>query len=108
MADVGVVLTETFLAALLAIAPAAALGGLLGTWWVRRQELPEAAHEERREPVSDVEQTAPVPSLPAPRAESEDDLSTEDTVALRIDRKGSEEQPRSVVRSVRRWLGDEG
>ncbi len=114
MADIGVAFLGTFLAALLAIAPAAALGGLLGTWWVRRRDLPEAEHPVQV--VRDVELTVPVP-VPVPVVptarrhsakpeEPEHDLSTEDTVAVRVDQL-REDVRGSTARRLRRWLGDE-
>jgi hypothetical protein len=45
MAHTGVDATELFLAALLAFAASGALGGVLATWWSRRRELPDAAHD---------------------------------------------------------------
>jgi hypothetical protein len=78
MAATGVDVTDVFLAALLAFGPAAALGGLLATWWARRRGLADAVHE---------------PEDPSPGAARGEPLAPEDEVTVRLDLPGRSTPP---------------
>ena len=102
MSDIGVVFGETLLAAAVPFAVGAAVGALAATWWNRRHEALDARHPEplgepptvrplagpddRTEPVhlppvdeNDLDRLVPQPRGPAPA-----DLTTEETVQLRL------------------------
>jgi hypothetical protein len=113
MADIGISVGETLLAAVVPFAIGATVGALVATWWTRRHDVPDAQHPERvteppaaRPLAGPSDDTEPV-HLPAVTADSIDriipqprtqprrpgpspaDLAGEDTVQIRLpDGKG--------------------
>jgi hypothetical protein len=102
MTDLGAGFWPVLSAGVLSLGCGGAVGGVLAAWWTRRQDVPEAVHPERpatpptvkplagpddlTEPVHLPAVTAD-PLVPAPRRDAVDhssDLSTEDTVQLRL------------------------
>jgi hypothetical protein len=91
MAVIGTSFWPVLMAGVMAIAPGAALGGLLAVWWARRHDVAEAAHAELAAPPPTKPLAGPddvTEPVHLPRVTTKDllhtDLATEETVQLRL------------------------
>lgn len=94
MTELGAAFWPTFLAGLLPLGLGGAVGGMLATWRTRRHDVADAAHPVQGTaphqprplagPEDDTEAVHLPPVTAKPLLPSHDDLSTEDTVHLRL------------------------